>query len=64
MQTITSGEAELVAALRAGEGDAFAALMKTQSSTLLRTARRFLRSEEDARDAVQDAYIALFKSIG
>src|SRR5439155_22982023 len=30
---------------------------------LLRTARRFLRSEDDARDAVQDAFISAFKSI-
>jgi RNA polymerase sigma-70 factor (ECF subfamily) len=30
---------------------------------LLRVARRILRSEEDARDAVQDAFISAFKSI-
>jgi RNA polymerase sigma-70 factor, ECF subfamily len=30
---------------------------------LLRVARRLLRSEEDARDAVQDAFVAAFRSI-
>src|SRR5438477_9729061 len=31
---------------------------------MLRTARRLLRREEDARDAVQDAFVAVFRSIG
>jgi len=30
---------------------------------LLRVARRILRSEEDARDAVQDAFVSAYKSI-
>ena len=38
--------------------------MRTYSPALLRTARRFLRSEEDARDALQDAFVSVFKSIG
>jgi len=64
MQIITSDESELVAGLQAGEGEAFEALVRAQTPALLRTARRFLRSEEDARDAVQDAFVSLFKSIG
>ncbi|HEX9493577.1 MAG TPA: sigma-70 family RNA polymerase sigma factor [Thermoanaerobaculia bacterium] len=64
MQIITADETELVARLQAGEDDAFEDLTKEHSPSLLRTARRFLRSEEDARDAVQDAFISLFKSIG
>jgi RNA polymerase sigma-70 factor (ECF subfamily) len=31
---------------------------------LLRAARRFLRSEEDARDAVQDTFVSVSRSIG
>ena len=63
MQIITSDESELVAGLQAGEEDAFEELVRAQTPALLRTARRFLRSEEDARDAVQDAFVSLFKSI-
>lgn len=55
---------QLIAGLRARDEDAFEALVRRQTSSLLRTAKRFLRSEEDARDAVQDAFVSLFKSIG
>ena len=56
-------ENQIVAGLRAGDEEAFESLLKAQSPALLRTARRFLRCEEDARDAVQDAFLSLFKSI-
>lgn len=59
-----AGDAALVARLRAGDGAAFESLVRTHTLPLLRVARRFLRSEEDARDAVQDAFVAAFKSIG
>ena len=61
---MTFGDAELVTALQAGESGAFETLVRTQTPGLLRAARRFLRSEEDARDAVQDAFVSAFKSIG
>src|SRR5437764_7888235 len=64
MQTIHVDNSALVAGLQAGNAEAFEALLRLSSAALLRTARRFLRSEEDARDAVQDAYVSLFKSIG
>ncbi len=57
-------EASLVARLRAGDPGAFETLVRTYMPMMLRVARRFLRSEEDARDAVQDAFISAFKSIG
>ncbi|HWW61193.1 MAG TPA: sigma-70 family RNA polymerase sigma factor [Thermoanaerobaculia bacterium] len=57
-------EAGLVAGLRAGDAGAFETLVRTQTQPLLRVARRFLRNEEDARDAVQDAFVAVFRSIG
>ncbi len=62
-QSASINEAELVVRLRAGDGDAFETLVRTYSPTLLRTARRFLRSEEDARDALQDSFVSVFKSI-
>lgn len=57
-------EAGLVARLRSGDPAAFEMLVRQQMPVLLRVARRFMKSEEDARDAVQDAFIAAFKSIG
>ena len=57
-------EAALVARLQAGEEDAFAACLRTYCGRLLAAARRILGNEEDARDAVQDAFLSAFKEIG
>ncbi len=54
----------LVAGLRAGDAAAFETLLERYGGRLLRLARRFCGSEEDARDALQDAMLAVFKSIG
>lgn len=59
-----AGESSLVLRLQGGEPEAFETLVRTYSGRLLRVARRFLRDEEDARDAVQDALISAYKSIG
>src|ERR1700686_2412347 len=59
-----AGEAALVARLQAGDGRAFETLMRSHTPVLLRVARRFMRCEEDARDALQDAFISAFRSIG
>jgi RNA polymerase sigma-70 factor, ECF subfamily len=56
-------EALLVTRLRSGDPAAFETLVRTHMAALLRVARRFLRSEEDARDAVQDAFVSAFRSI-
>jgi RNA polymerase sigma-70 factor, ECF subfamily len=56
-------ESELVAQLRRGDAHAYETLVRTYAASLLRTARRYLRAEEDARDAVQEAFIAAFRSI-
>lgn len=57
-------DASLVAGLRAGSADAFEALVRRYGGPLLRLARRFLSNEEDARDALQDAMLAVHRSIG
>ena len=54
----------LVALLRAGDGIAYETFVRKYMPMMLRVARRFMRSEEDARDVVQDAFISAFKSIG
>ncbi len=55
-------EPELVAGLRRGDDEAFELLVRTYGGQLLQVARRFLR-EEDARDAVQEAFLSAFKAI-
>jgi len=57
-------EAALVEGLRRGDAAAFETLVRTHMPALLRVARRMMHSEEDARDAVQDAFVAAFRSIG
>lgn len=57
-------EASLVARLQSGDAVAFETLVRAHMPALLRVARRFMRSEEDARDAVQDAFVSAFRSIG
>ena len=55
-------ERKLVAGLRRGDEEAFEVLVRTYGGRLLQVARRFLR-EEDARDALQEAFLSAFKSI-
>jgi RNA polymerase sigma-70 factor (ECF subfamily) len=57
-------DAALVAKLRSGDSGAFEQLVRRESPRLLRVARRFFDSEDDARDAVQDAFVSAYKSIG
>lgn len=56
-------DAILVSRLRARDEQAFETLLRTYMARLLRVARRFLKNEEDARDAVQEAFIAAFRGI-
>lgn len=57
-------EAMLLARMQAGDEDAFEACVRAYSGQLLVVARRILGHEEDARDAVQDAFLSAFKGIG
>lgn len=57
-------EAAFVARLRTGDGAAFEQLLRMHGGRLLAVARRFLCNEEDARDAVQDAFVSAFRAIG
>jgi len=62
--SITFDEPALLARLRAGEESAFEQLVRSNSARLLAAARRLLHNEEDARDAVQSAFIRAFQSLG
>lgn len=57
-------ESELVRRLQAGEDAAFEELVRQNAARLLAVARRLLRSEDDARDAVQEAFTQAFRAIG
>jgi RNA polymerase sigma-70 factor, ECF subfamily len=57
-------EADLLARLRSGDEAAYELLVRTFSGRLLAVTRRILGSEEDARDAVQEAFVSAFRSLG
>jgi RNA polymerase sigma-70 factor (ECF subfamily) len=54
-------DSELVANGRNGDRQAFSELFERHYSSSMRVARHILRSEEDASDAVQSAYLAAFE---
>ena len=56
-------DADLLARLRAGESSAYDELVRANTGRLLVVTRRILNSEEDARDAVQDAFVSAFRNI-
>lgn len=58
-----SDEQQLIDRLRAGDGPAFETLVKTYGPRMLAIARRYLHEESDAQDALQDAFISVFKHI-
>jgi RNA polymerase sigma-70 factor (ECF subfamily) len=55
-------EAELVTGLRAGDPKTFEQIVRQYGPRLLSTTRRILNNDEDARDAVQDAFISAFRA--
>ncbi|HXK25472.1 MAG TPA: sigma-70 family RNA polymerase sigma factor [Myxococcota bacterium] len=56
-------ERTLLRRLRAGDAAAFETLVRDNGPRLLSVARRMLRSEDDARDAVQEAFLQAFRGI-
>jgi RNA polymerase sigma-70 factor (ECF subfamily) len=58
-----ASEAAFVTRLRAGEPDAFEQLVRNYTPRLLRVARRLLGNDDEAGDALQDAFISVFRSI-
>lgn len=54
---------ELLGALRAGREEAFEQLVRTHSGRMLSVCRRILRNEEEAKDAVQEAFVSAFRAI-
>jgi RNA polymerase sigma-70 factor, ECF subfamily len=58
-----ASEARLVERLRRGDDAAFEELVREHGGRMLVVARRFLRIEDDARDAVQEAFLSAFRGI-
>lgn len=55
--------ADLVSRLQRGDEAAFETLVRAHGGRLLSVARRILGNNEDAQDAVQDAFIRAYKAI-
>ena len=62
-QAALPNEQDLIRRLKAGEDAAFEELVRTLTGRLLTVARRIARTEQDAEDAVQEAFLSAFKSI-
>jgi RNA polymerase sigma-70 factor (ECF subfamily) len=56
-------EAQLLDELRRGRDSAYETLVRLYGGRMLAVARRLLAHEEDARDAVQEAFLAAFRGI-
>jgi RNA polymerase sigma-70 factor (ECF subfamily) len=56
-------EIELLAALRAGDGDAFGSLIDRYHSSLLRLAMSYVATREAAEDVVQETWMAVMAGI-
>lgn len=57
-------ESDLIRRLRAGEDLAYEDLVRAEAGRMLAVARRILHDDEDAQDAVQEAFLSAFKAIG
>jgi len=54
---------ELVTQLQRGDEGAYESLVRQRGSAMLAVARRMLRNDEDAREAVQDAFLQAFRAM-
>ena len=59
-----AGDAELARRAAAGEHGAFETIMRKHNRLLFRAARSILRNDEEAEDAVQEAYLQAFHALG
>lgn len=63
IHTTASDETALVAALRAGDEEAFAALVRRHHAALRRVVRRYVPTDALADEVVQDVWLAVIKGL-
>jgi RNA polymerase sigma-70 factor, ECF subfamily len=63
MQDAHRTDSELVAALRAGDDDAFAEVVRRYNASLLRLARNYVPSNAIAEEVVQETWVAVLDGI-
>jgi RNA polymerase sigma-70 factor, ECF subfamily len=61
--SVNPAEVELIDRIRAGDQRACEKLVREFGPRMLTVARRFFRTEDDAADAVQDAFLSAFQSL-
>jgi RNA polymerase sigma-70 factor (ECF subfamily) len=61
---VAEGEQELVARLRAGDEQAFEALVARHYATMLSVARSYVQSRAVAEEVVQEAWLGVLQSLG
>lgn len=59
-----ASDAELAQRVGAGDPQAFTLLMRRHNRLLFRAARSILRDDAEAEDALQDAYLQIYRAIG
>jgi len=59
-----SQDAALIRAAQRGDHEAFEQLVRLYDQSVLRLALNLLRSEEDARDAYQEAFLKAYRNLG
>jgi RNA polymerase sigma-70 factor (ECF subfamily) len=59
-----SYEAAIIQAAQQGDPDAFEQLVRRYDQSVLKLALNLLRSEEDARDAYQEAFLKAYRNLG
>ncbi len=62
--TSAGSDADLAKRVGAGDSAAFEQLMRRHNQALFRTARAILRDDAEAEDALQEAYLRAYRTIG
>lgn len=60
---VNSVETDLLVQLQAGNEEAFEEFVTQNTEPMLRLAKSFFNNDDDAEDAVQDAFLSAFKSL-
>ena len=63
-EAVDPSDADLAARVARGDHPAFEALMRRHNRALFRTARAILRDDAEAEDALQEAYLQAYHTIG